>query len=265
MAVDVAADIFTDIRQCDVLVIGAGKIGRVVAKNLVKTEVRNIFIANRDVAKAVQIAAEVEGTALPLTQIKEYIGKVDIIISGTGSPDYLLHYDELAQLLAAHAQRHFLMVDIAMPRDFDPKIAEIPNVSLKNLYDLKEIVDRNLKQREEEIPIAKQIIAEEVRKYLNWKESLKINSTIKALNKHFETIRETELERYQRQFPEDMLPQVETFTKSLTKKYIHLIVSNLKSLHEICELDSRQIHILQHLFDNEGTIHERTHCRLKRQ
>ena len=159
-----------------------------------------------------------------------------------------------------------MLVDIALPRDFDPQIGTLPNVLLKNLYDLREVVDANLKKREHEIPKVQAIVEDEVQKFLNWKDSLKINDTIKRLNLSFDAIRNQELNRYQHQFPEDALPQVDAFTKSLTKKYLHFIMSNIKSLYEVCDLDERQLHILQHLFDSHGVTDERsTRCRNARQ
>ena len=266
VAVDLAEDIFQDLQQCRALVIGAGEIGSVVVKTLANRQVEHIIIANRSFPRAVQLAEEVGGTAIPLDEISAHIGKVDIIVSGTGSPEYLLRYEDMQALLKHHPQQRLLIVDIALPRDFDPQIGTLPKVILKNLYDLKAIVDRNLKKRAQEIPNVQKILAEEVQKFLNWQESLKIMSTIKALQNHFETIRLQELETYHYQFSEEAFSQVDTFTKSLTKKYIHLIISNLKSLHEVCELDPRQLHIIQHLFDSDGIINnERTHCRFKRQ
>ncbi len=265
VAVDMAEEIFPDIQQSKALLIGAGKIGRVVAKNFEKRNVGHLIIANRNLAKAERLAEEVGGTAISLDKIDEYIGKVDIMVSGTDSPEYLLRYEDMKRLISHLPPKPLLMVDIALPRDFDPVIGTLPNVSLKNLYDLKEVVDRNIKKRKQEVPKVHKIIREEIQKFLTWKESLKITATIKALTQHFEDLRLRELEKYEQQFPKEALSQVNAFTKSLTKKYIHLIVSNVKSLHEICELDQRQIHIIQHLFDCEGVSHERNNCRFKRQ
>ena len=129
-----------------------------------------------------------------------------------------------------HPSQRMMLVDIALPRDFDPRIGELSQVLLKNLYDLREIVNANLKKRADEIPKVQAIVQDEVRKFLNWNDALKINGTIKTLNLSFEAIRNQELDRYQHQFPEDALPQVEAFTKSLTKKYLHLIFFKLSLL-----------------------------------
>jgi glutamyl-tRNA reductase len=265
VAVDIAEDMFSDIQHCKVLLIGAGQIGRVVAKNFAKRGVEDLIIANRDFTKAESLVEEVGGSAIPLEKISEYIGRVDVAVSGTGSPDYLLCYEEMQSLLPHSSSKPLLMIDIALPRDFDPDIGSLPHVILKNLYDLSEVVDRNIKKREQEVPKVQKIIQEEVQKFLHWKDSLKINSTIKSLTQYFEAIRQKELEKYQHQFSEETSSQIEAFTKSLTKKYIHLIVSNIKSLHEVCELEPRQIHILEHLFDSQEISDKRTRCRVKRE
>jgi glutamyl-tRNA reductase len=264
VAVDIAEATFPDLQQCRALVIGAGDIGKVVAKTLANRQVKQLVIANRSIAKAVDIANEVGGTAIPLHEIHDYLEQVDIIVSGTDSPDYLLKYADVAELPQCPSSQ-LLLIDMALPRDFEPTIGNLTHVILKNLYDLKEIVDSNIKKREQEIPKVTAIIDEELKKFLYWKDSLKINSTIKTLNVNFETIRLRELDRYRHQFPEEIQSQVDIFTKSLTKKYLHLIISNLKSLYDVCELDERQMHILQHLFDSHGADDEQTDCRNKRQ
>jgi len=253
VAVDIAEDIFPDIQQCRVLLIGAGAIGKVVARSFAERKVENIIISNRSFTKAVHLAEEIGGIAIPLDELYQHIGNVDIIVSGTGSHEYLLRYEDMNKFSNHRPQQRLLMVDIALPRDFDPEIGTLPNVTLKNLYDLKEIVGRNVKKREQEIPKVKKIVAEEVQKFLSWRTALRIKPTIQALTENFETIRVTELEKQRKQFPDETFSQVEQFTKALTNKYVHLIIANLKSLHEICNLTPRQIHILQHLFDSGET------------
>jgi glutamyl-tRNA reductase len=265
VAVDIAAEIFPDLQHCKVLVIGAGRIGRIVTRNFAKQEVKGLIIANRSIAKAVELAQEVGGTAISLDNIIEQVGNVDVIVSGTGSADYLLCSHDVQRALQRSPAKQLLMVDIALPRDIDPEIGSLPGVILKNLYDLKGIVERNLEKRKQEIPKAQKIVAEEVQKFLTWKDSLKINSTIRALAIHFETLRLQELEKYEHQFPKETLTQVDAFTRSLAKKYIHHIVSNIRSLHEVCELDAREIHILEHLFDSHEIRDKRTLCRVKRE
>lgn len=266
VAVDMAAAYFPALPQCRVLLIGAGEIGRVVAKTFIARQVQALIIANRSLPKAEELAREVGGIAIALDRLDEYVDQVEIIVSGTDAPGYLLDYDDLRAWQQRHPERRLMLIDLALPRDFDPKISALPNVLLKNLYNLREVVDANLQKRADEIPKVEKIVRDDVQKFLNWKDTLKINATIKALNLSFDAIRHQELERYRRQFPDDMLPQVEVFTKALTQKYIHLILSNLKSLYDMCDLDERQIHILEHLFDSHGVTNaQATHCRNARQ
>lgn len=265
VAVDSAEEMFPDLERSHVLLIGAGDIGRVVARTFANRNVGKLSIANRSREKALELARETEGEAIALDRIHEHLEEVDIIVSGTGSPDYLLERSDIEQLLERRQRRDLLMVDIALPRDFDPQIAALPNVTLKNLYDLKAVVEGNLQKREQEIPKVEGIIAEELGKFLKWKDSLKINSTIKVLTQNFEIIRRQEIERYRNQFPEEISPQLEAFTTSLNKKYLHLIISNLKALYEVCDLDEGQMHVLEHLFDSQGVKNDETHCRHKRQ
>jgi len=265
VAIDLAEQMFPEIQTCRVLLIGAGNIVRVVAQNLKNRCVENIFIANRSFDKALNLAEKIGGTAIPFHDIDRRLGDMDIVISGTGSPEYLFQYNYMETLLNQRRNSPLLIVDIALPRDFDPEIDHLPNVTLKNLYDLQEVVYLNIKKREQEIPKVKRIVAEEVQKFLSWRTALRIKPTIQALTENFETIRLIELEKQGKQFPDETFSQVEQFTKALTNKYIHLIIANLKSLHEICNLTPGQIHIIQHLFDSHGIFDEYTNCRFKRQ
>ncbi|MBD3308744.1 glutamyl-tRNA reductase [candidate division KSB3 bacterium] len=250
VAVDLAEHIFPELHACRVLLIGAGAMGKAVAKNLAQRGVAKILIANRHLQKAVDLAQEVEGTAIPLTAIEEHIDAMDVIVSGTGSPDYLLRADQMQTLLTQPRSKPLLMIDIALPRDFDPQIALLPDVILKNLYDLKEVVDLNLKRREQEIPKVKAIIAEEVQKFLYWRESLKIKPVIQTLTTNFEAIRSEELDRQKKQIADDDLSEMDRVTKALTQKYVHVLISRLKELHKVCSLDAQQIHIIEQLFDS---------------
>lgn len=260
VAVDMAETLFPSLHQCRVLLIGAGDIGRVAAKTFAGRQVAALTIANRNLRNAEELARDVGGSAISLDRLNDALDEVDVIVSGTGSPDYLLRYDDMRAWQQRHPDRRLMLVDIALPRDFDPNIGDLPNLTLKNLYDLREVVDRNLQKREDEIPKVRAIVEDEVRKYVNWRDNLHINDTIKALNLSFQAIRARELERYQHQFPDDALPQVDAFTKSLTKKYLHLIVSNIKSLSGVCDLDERQMHLLEHLFDSHGATNEESNC-----
>lgn len=250
VAVDMAQELFPALEACRVLLIGAGDMGKVLARTFANRRVGKMIIANRSVARAQELAGDTGGIAIPLDGIDDYLKQVDVIVSGTGSQEYLLRRADVQDM----PQQQLLMIDIALPRDFDPAIATLPNVVLKNLYDLKEVVARNIEKREAEIPTVDRIIDEELEKFVKWKDSLKINETIKVLTCHFENLRQQELERYQHQFPENMQDQLDCFTKSLTKKYLHLIISNIKGLYDTCDLDAGQIHILEHLFDSQRGI-----------
>jgi glutamyl-tRNA reductase len=265
VAIDLAEQMFPNIQACQIVLIGAGDIMQVVAKNLKARDVDNICIANRNFTKAIQLAEEVGGTAIPFHKIDEQFGQADIIISGTGSSDYLFRYDDMKEVLKRRWDNPLLIIDIALPRDFETEIGHLPNVTLKNLYDLQAVVDLNLKKREQEIPKAEKIIAEEVRKFRSWKEALRIKPTIQAVTENFERIRIPELEKQRSQFSDETFSQLDHFTKSLTNKYIHHIISNLKLLHKVCSLTPNQVHIIEQLFGCYEDIEEYPHCGFKRQ
>ena len=142
-----------------------------------------------------------------------------------------------------------LIVDIALPRDFDPEIGALPGVTVKNIYNLREVVDANLKRREQGATTAEQIIEEELRKFTDWQRSLRITSAIEAIRRHVEDIRREELAKCRHHFQDDAFGDVEKLTSSIAGKYMHALVAQLKALHEANLLDAENMRAIERLFD----------------
>lgn len=163
-AVDLAEDILEGLEGKSVLVIGAGEIGVLVAKALAEKDIEAIYIANRTYKKAEEIAYELGGHAVRLDDIQAYLKDADVIISGTGAPHYILTREMVEKALEIRGKnRKLLMVDIANPRDIEESIAELENVELCNIDNLRVISERTLKMRKEEAKKAETIIQEEIR------------------------------------------------------------------------------------------------------
>ncbi len=163
-AVDLAEDILEGLTGKSVLVIGAGEIGVLVAKALAEKDIEAIYIANRTYKKAEEIAYELGGHAVRLDDIQTHLKDADVVISGTGAPHYILTREMIENALEVrNKNRKLLLIDIANPRDIEESTAELENVELCNIDNLRVISERTLKMRKEEAKKAEAIIQEEIR------------------------------------------------------------------------------------------------------
>ena len=174
---------------------------------------------------------ELTARAIGLDGIKDVIGQVDMVICSTGSDDSVLTCDELGDIISRR-NKLLCIVDIAVPRDVDPKIGELPNVFLNNLNDLDSVVERNISRRRQEIPRARALVEFEVDKFVQWYDSLQAASTITLLHKRFALLRNAEIKRYGGKFSDSDGQQLERFTQSLCKKILHRPISFLRKLSQ---------------------------------
>jgi glutamyl-tRNA reductase len=163
VAVELAEKVFdTRLGDKTVMILGAGKMGEACVKHLAKRGARTVLVANRSVERAEKLAAEFGGRAVRLQDSAAAMAEADIVVSSTGSPDIVLRREEVAAILPLRRNRPLVLVDIAVPRDIDPAVAELPNVFLYDIDDLEAVVRENTKNREQELALCRQIIAEHV-------------------------------------------------------------------------------------------------------
>jgi glutamyl-tRNA reductase len=160
VAVDLAEKIFNSLNDRDVLIVGAGDTSEKTARALLSRGARSIVVSNRSREKAAALAAELGGRAVGFEEWGEAFSGVDIVISSTSAPHYILDRAKLEPLMKRRRNRPLLLIDIAVPRDIEPEINLMPNVYLYNIDDLQSIADDSLKQRKEEIARCEEIIRE---------------------------------------------------------------------------------------------------------
>jgi glutamyl-tRNA reductase len=168
-AVELAGKIFSSLPEREVLVIGAGETSEKTARALLSRGARSIIVANRSHERAVALATELGGRAVPFDNWAAEFEKIDIVISSTSAPHHILDRAKLEPLMKARKQRPLLLIDIAVPRDIDPAVNFLENVYLYNIDDLQSIADDHLKQRQDEIARCEAIIAEKVKTLLDLK------------------------------------------------------------------------------------------------
>lgn len=166
VAVELAEKIFSSLDERHVMVIGAGETSEKAARALLSRGARSIIVSNRSHDRAVSLAAELGGQAVHFEDWASEFGRVDIVISSTSAPHYVLDRQKLEPLMRLRKNRPLLLIDIAVPRDIDPQVNFLDNVYLYNIDDLQAIANDYLKQRKEEIARCEAIIAEKARALL---------------------------------------------------------------------------------------------------
>ncbi len=230
-AVQLAKKIFGDLEGKAVLLVGAGEMSELTARHLLGSGVSRIMIANRTHARALQLAEEFNGTAVEFERLGESLRNVDIVISSTGAPGYLIVREMVDAVLHGRKKHPLFLIDIAVPRDVDPNVGDLDNVYLYNVDDLQEVVDENMKNRRQEAQKAAAIIDEEVEKYRAWRNSLAAVPTIVSLREKTEGIIKGELERcgpWLRILSEKERSNVELLANAIVNKIIHDPIIGLK-------------------------------------
>jgi glutamyl-tRNA reductase len=200
-AVELARQIFGDLGGKTVLILGAGKMSELTVKHLVSNGVDTVLVSNRSHDRAVELAELFGGKAIMFDQLYRHMERADIVISCTAASHYVIHPSPMAEVMEKRGDRKVFLIDIAVPRDIDPKVGEIPGISLFDIDDLQNVVDRNLNERREAAVLAEQIVEEEINEFLKWLNSLFVVPTIIALKEKGESIKEKELERVLRKLP----------------------------------------------------------------
>ncbi len=229
-AVELAQKIVHRISDKKVLLIGSGETGQLAAQHLSQKGTGKMYIANRTLKNAEKIAQEIGGTALPLNELSRILHKVDIVIGATSSPNYIITYQDMKIALSARGTKPIIMVDIAVPNDFDPDISQFENVFLHNMASLEKIVDTNKVRRREEFDKAETFIEANTENYLQWRRQRALKPTIISLRHKMEGIRAVEIAKYKNRVSEDQLELVNQVTRGLLNKILHLPVSHLKDM-----------------------------------
>lgn len=169
-AVDLAIEILGNLETANILVLGAGHMSELTARHLIDKGASTIFVSNRNLDHAQELAQKFNGTAIPYAQMFKQASKADIIITSTGAPHYVLTAENLGPLLVDRRDKPLILIDIAVPRDVDPRLGEMEGVTVYNIDDLENVVDINKNFRSSEAQMAAQIIEEEI---LSLKERLR--------------------------------------------------------------------------------------------
>jgi glutamyl-tRNA reductase len=230
-AVETARRTLGDISQCRVMIIGAGEAGKLVARAMKDRGVDQIVVVNRTLKRAQELAQELGGEATSFESLERLLGTVDIVVSSTDSQEVVLSTDLVARASSKRLGAPLLIVDIAIPRDVDSAVGQLPGVSLLDMDDLEAVSQVNRRGREKEVSHVEGIIDEEVSRFREWWDSRKVAPGIAQLREHAEQLRHQELLKTLKQMPhlsEDDVARVEVLTRAIVKKLLHHPIATIK-------------------------------------
>lgn len=234
-AVELAKKIFFSLEGRTALLVGAGEMAELAAKHLVSHGVTKIIVANRSFDRAVNVAESFGGKPVFFEEIESQLLEADIVITSTASADYVVNYQLVKGITRKRKNRPLFFIDIAVPRDVEPKINRLDNIFLYDIDDLKDVVNENTVQRKHEAVIAERIIEEEVIKFSKWMKTLDVVPTIVSLQEKINDIIDSEVKR---SLPSmgNLTPQqvsnIETLTASIAQKIINDPIIKLKRMSE---------------------------------
>lgn len=214
------------------LIFGAGKMAQLTAQHLLSHGVKKIFVANHHLERAIDMASRIGGQAVAWEDALTEAAHVDIIITSTGAPHYVIKPWQTQQLMTRRQGRGILFIDIAVPRDVDPEVGNIKGVTLYNIDDLESVVEKNLQARQREALIAEKIVAEDAAAVMERFKYLKFQPIMANLSEHAEKIREREIRRVAGKLSalnNDERKIIDRMTRRIVRKLLRLPMMNLNA------------------------------------
>jgi glutamyl-tRNA reductase len=231
IASELAKKIFGNLEGRRTLLLGAGEMGESAARSLRQTGTQ-LHVVNRSEERAQKLAEACGGRAVAYERLSIELAEADVVIASTASPNFILTPKLMKGVVRTRRHRPLFIIDIAVPRDVDPRVGNMDNVFVYDVDDLQQVADENLSVRAREAAQAEHIVEEEVESFLSWRRSLELAPTIVALRKRFAQIAEDELQRalprLESAGPSDRLV-LEAMGRSLVNKLLHQPLTQLKS------------------------------------
>jgi glutamyl-tRNA reductase len=231
VAVELAQDMLGDLAARRVLVVGAGENGELTARALHHRGVHTIFVANRRYDRAIGLAERFGGGAVRFDELPAELARADIVVSCTASPHTIVGREELELVATERDGRPLVLIDIAVPRDIDPSVRELPGIALYDMDDLQRTAARNLSGREGEVEQARSLLRQEADRFEAWLASLAVVPTIAALRERADAIVEQVLRenasRWESMSEEDRR-RVELLARAVVSRLLHEPTLRLK-------------------------------------
>ena len=236
--VSLARRVYEDLSAHNVLLVGAGDMNALTARHFMSAGVKRMVIANRTLEKARALADELNAHAAPLTDLDKELAEADIVISCTASAEPLIAKRAVEAAIRVRRRRPIFMVDMAVPRDIDPEVAELEDVYLFSIDDLQQLVNENIQQREVAAGGARLLINEEVARFLAESRAQDAGPAIRALRQQAEGIRQQTVEQARRMLAAGKTTDevIDYLANTLTNRLLHAPTQALRQASELADL-----------------------------
>jgi glutamyl-tRNA reductase len=230
-AVELACKIFDRLEDKTAMLIGAGTMGELAARHLLAHGIRSTLVANRTFDRAVELALEFRGIPVQFDDLQRYLHMADVIIGSTAAEGFVLTPSQVHEVLRQRKYRPMFLIDLSVPRNFDPRINDLDNVYLYDIDDLGGIAETNRDERGREAVKAEAIVEQEVDGFCRWLSTLDAVPTIVALRDKLERIRQAELQKTLatlRELAPHERAALEAMTTAIVNKILHTPITHLK-------------------------------------
>lgn len=231
-AVELGRQIFDSLDGKEVLLVGAGKMAGLAAKHLRAYGVGQVRVCSRTLASAEKLAEEVGGVPSSLTDLPILLQQADIVISSTAAPGYIIDKKMMGKVMRARRYAPILLVDIAVPRDIEPKVGDLDNAFVYDVDDLEQVLELNREARAREAEAAENLVLEELNRYARWLKSQQVVPVIKALRTQASQIANQEVQRTLATIKEpDKKTQqsIKAMGNAIVNKLLHPVLTRLKA------------------------------------
>ncbi len=232
-AVELAERVLKTLKGKKALVVGAGKMGELVARSLAHKELGSIYIANRTFQRGKQLAEKIGGIAIPFEKLEKYMVEVDVVFTATASQKPIITREMVERVLEVRKDE-LILVDIALPRNVEKSVGELNGVRLFSIDDLREISEENLRKRLKEAEKAERIVEEELKNLKEKLKELRSRNALRLMYSRCEEVKKEEILEFYSKLKakygvdESVLPLIEDFLNSFIKKYLRLPTVRLK-------------------------------------
>ena len=230
-AVELAREIFGSLKDKKVMIVGAGKMSELAARHLRRSGAGRILVTNRTHERAVEMAQLFDGKIVDYTRFLASLPDVDIVITSSGAPHYIILRDDMKKVIEARKNRPMFLIDIAVPRNVEPSVNELDNVFLYDIDDLQKVIDTNLKGRMSSAEEAEAIVHEEVERMMARLKARELAPTIIQLQDELERMRAAEVARMRSKLG-PLTPEqeqaIDALTKGMMNKIAHGPISEMR-------------------------------------
>ena len=266
-AVELAKKIFGSLKNKHVAILGAGKMGELAIQNLYGNGVGKVTVVNRTFEKAEKLASKFNGDAKSMQELQCMLLEADILITSTGATDYVIDYELMQFVERLRKGKPLFMVDIAVPRDIDPRVSDLPNVFLYDIDDLQGIVEANLAEREQAAKEITDMIGHEVLQFKDWFATLGVVPVISALRKKANRIQQETMSSIENKMPnltEREIKILNKHTKSIINQLLKDPILQAKELANSPKANL-QLQLFQQIFGIEEDVVEEVNAQQEKE